>query len=87
MTEEADKNLGRRQFLTRMGKAGISIAAAGTVSYMLYDDKGPQTSDVEKPVRIHDFSVTTQSGKTISVVRGTNRVKTVNKAVELLGGI
>ena len=88
MTEQNDKNLERRQFLTRAGKAGISIAAAGLISYRLYDRQGPKTGvDTESLVTLPDFSVPDKTGRTISIVEGSDRVKTVNKAIESLGGI
>ena len=88
MTGQTDKNLGRRQFLERLGKAGLSIAAAGGLSYLLYDGKGPQANaKTEKLVTLPDFSVPSQAGKTISVIRGSDRIKNVDKAIELLGGI
>jgi uncharacterized protein (DUF362 family) len=89
MTNCNDKNLGRRQFLTRAGKAGISIAAAGTVTYLLYDAKGPPRHAVKAKdiVTLPDFSVPYKPGDTISIVEGPDRIKTVDKAIELLGGI
>ncbi|MHC4395715.1 MAG: DUF362 domain-containing protein [Planctomycetota bacterium] len=88
MSEQNDKKIGRRRFLTRMGKAGISIAAAGTVSYLLYDDTGPGAETEAKDiVTLPDFSVPYQAGKTMSVIKGANRVETVNKAIKALGGI
>ena len=95
MIEQNDKNLdcrqtslARREFLTRAGKAGISVAAAGLISYQLYDRQGPKTGvDTESLVTLPDFSVPDQAGRTISIVEGSDRVKTVNKAIDLLGGI
>ena len=88
MNEQSDEKLGRRQLLTRAGKAGISIAVAGTVSYLLYDATGPKAGvEDEKRVTLQDFSVQHRLGQTISIVKGSDRVKTVNKAIELLGGI
>jgi len=88
MTGQTGKNLGRREFLTRAGKAGFSIAAAGAVSYLLYDgtDPGPGLG-TEELVTLPDFSVPRQAGRTMSIVKGSDRVKTVDKAIELLGGI
>ncbi len=58
MTEQNDKNLGRRELLGRAGKAGISIAAAGLISWQLYDRQGPRTGvDTESLVTLPDFSV------------------------------
>jgi uncharacterized protein (DUF362 family) len=89
VTEQKDNNLGRRQFLTRAGKAGISIAAAGTASWLLYDSKGPSGKPVttDQLVTLPDFSVPHKAGDTISIVEGPDRKQTVDKAIELLGGI
>ena len=88
MTARNQSKMGRREFLTRAGKAGISIASAGAISYKLYDRQGPEISvDTESLVTLPDFSTPYKAGQTISVVKGPDRVKTVNKAIELLGGI
>jgi len=89
MAEQNDKKpVGRREFLTRAAKAGISIAAAGTVSYLLYDATAPQAHrPADDLVALPDFSVKQQPGRIMSIVKGTDRVKTVDKAIELLGGI
>jgi uncharacterized protein (DUF362 family) len=89
VTEQKDKNLGRRQFLTRAGKAGISIAAAGTASWLLYDPKGPprQAVKADELVTLPDFSIPHKAGDTISIVEGPDRQQTVTKAIDLLGGI
>jgi len=88
MNKESDNKLGRREFLTRAGKAGISIAAAGSASYLLYDSKGPGASvEAEELVTLPNFSVPHRDGQTMSIVRGADRVETVDKAIELLGGI
>jgi len=88
MSEQSDKKLNRRQLLTRAGKAGISIAAAGTVAYLLYDSQGPKPGvKAEELVTLPDFSVPHQAGQTMSIAKGSDQVKTVDKAIELLGGI
>ncbi|MHC4616873.1 MAG: DUF362 domain-containing protein [Planctomycetota bacterium] len=88
MTEPNRKELERRQFLARATKAGVSIAAAGTISYMLYDRTGPKPgTDIEQLVTLPDFSVAPKLGRTMSIVTGADRVRTVGKAIELLGGI
>ena len=88
MTEQNEKEIGRRQFLLRAGKAGISIAAAGAVSYLLYDNTGPRAgTEAGDLVTLPDFSVPQQAGKTMSVIEGPDRVETVNKAIRALGGI
>ena len=87
MAEQNDRQLGRRQFLARSAKAGLSIAAAGLVSYKLYDAVGPQNGQTEELVTLPDFSVPQEAGRQMSITEGPDRVKTVNKAIELLGGI
>lgn len=88
MNEPENRKLSRRQLLARAGEAGISIAAAGAVSYLLYDSAGPKAhpEDAEN-VMLRDFSVQNQPGRTISIVEGSERVKTVDKAIDMLGGI
>jgi len=88
MNEQGDKKLSRRQLLARAGKAGISIAVAGAVSKLLYDSKGPKASvEGEERVTLKDFSVQPRPSQTISIAKGSDRVKTIDKAIELLGGI
>ena len=88
MTEQNDKNLDRRQFLARAGKAGASIAAAGLISYQLYDRYEPTTGvDAESLVTLPDFRILDKAGPTMSIIEGSDRVKTVNEAIESLGGI
>jgi len=88
MTDQNDKHFNRRQFWARAGKAGISLAAAGLISYRLYDRHGPTTGDdVGLLATLPDFRVPDRLGQTMSIVNGTDRKATVNKAIELLGGI
>jgi uncharacterized protein (DUF362 family) len=89
MTEPNQINPARRQLLVRGAKAVASIAAAGTVAYWLYDREGPK-GDSEagrSGVTLPDFSVPRKDGQTISIIKGEDRAKTINKAIELLGGI
>lgn len=88
MTEKRNYDLGRREFLSRVGKAGIATAGCSVVAYLLYDTTGPRPgAGVEDLVTLADFSVPQKAGQTISIVQGPDRVKTVDKAIELLGGI
>ncbi|MCX5637820.1 MAG: DUF362 domain-containing protein, partial [Planctomycetota bacterium] len=58
MTDQNDKKIERRQFLSRAAKAGISIAAAGVISAKLYDRQGPKAvADAGAMVTLPDFSV------------------------------
>jgi len=87
VSEGDNHNLPRREFLSRAGKAGISIAAAGLASYALYDVRGPTGAAAGELVELADFSVPPKAGQTISVVHGRQRRQTLEKALDLLGGI
>lgn len=93
MTEPNQINSARRQLLIRGAKAAASIAAAVGVARWLYDPKGPGAKNEEvgflgTTVKgLPDFSVPRKDGQVISIVKGENRARTVNKAIELLGGI
>jgi uncharacterized protein (DUF362 family) len=88
MMEKSDREFERREFLSRVGKAGISITAACLISYLLYDKRDPMPDiDAESLITLPDFSVPFEAEKVISIVRGLDRKSTVRKAIELLGGI
>jgi len=88
VSQKNDEKLSRRQFVARAAKAGLSIAGAGAVCYFAYDKKGPVPgAEAERLVTLPDFTVQHRTGRTISVVKGLDRLANVNKAVELLGGI
>ena len=88
MDEQVNKVLGRREFLGRCCKTGLAVSAAGAASYLLYDSKGPEAAiKAEELVTLPDFSVPHRQGQTISIVKGSDRTKTLDKAIELLGGI
>ncbi|MEJ2430936.1 MAG: DUF362 domain-containing protein [Deltaproteobacteria bacterium] len=77
----------RRDFLRRLLKAVLSIGAASSLSYWLYDSSGPGLAKSEKGlVTLPDFSVPSPSPK-MSIVTGMDRVKTINRGLESLGGI
>ncbi len=77
----------RRDFLLRLLKGGLSIAAACSLSYWLYDGAGPGAVQEQKgSVTLPDFSVPSPKGK-ISIVTGPDRIKTINRGLEALGGL
>lgn len=83
---EADVN--RREFLTRLGKAGLSIAAAGGIARLAYDKAGPGPStEAKELVTLPDYSLPKIDGQTISIIKGSDRTKSVEAAIKLLGGI
>ena len=87
MNKANDNNLTRRQFVARVVKAGASVAAAGIVAGLALDKEGPSAQAQADMVTLPDFSVPAQDGKIISIVKGADRERGVNKAIELLGGI
>lgn len=87
MSQQNKHNLSRRKFIARAVKAGLSIAAAGLLAKAFYDKNGPSAQPDKELVTLPDFSVPSVQGQTISIVKGADRVKTVDKAIELLGGI
>ncbi len=77
----------RRDFLLRLLKGGLSIGAACSLSYWLYDSTGPGLASKHKDlITLPDFSIPNlQSG--MSIVIGPDRKKTVNRALKALGGV
>jgi uncharacterized protein (DUF362 family) len=79
----------RRDFLRRAVKAGISIAAAGSLSLWLYDSAGPRREAGDgdyASVLLPDFSLP-DLGRRMAIVTGSDRKETVARALEALGGI
>jgi uncharacterized protein (DUF362 family) len=79
--------LNRRQFLIRSAKAGLSIAAAGAIGYQFYESSAPDGIQREsEDAGLPDFSVP-GTGSRMSVVRGRDRVKTLQLALKSIGGL
>ena len=77
----------RRDFLLRLLKGGLSITAACTLGYWLYDGTGPRPGEEQvAKVTLPDFSMVSPRGK-MSIVSGLDRVKTIKRGLEALGGI
>jgi uncharacterized protein (DUF362 family) len=88
VNQNNENKVSRREFVSRVGKAGLSIAATGLVAWKVLDKEGPKPGiKSEELVTLPDFSVPIREGQVISIVKGSDRVKTVDKALELLGGI
>jgi len=87
VTQQNNNQFGRRRFLARAAKAAACAAAAGAVAYSLYDRRGPQAGAEKDIVTLPDFLVAHKDSQVISIVTGSDRKKTINKAIELLGGI
>jgi len=76
----------RRDFLLRATKAGLAIAAVGTAGVMLRDPKGPLANALAETVSVPDFSIA-GVGRRLSIITGSDRLKTLNRALQALGGI
>lgn len=76
----------RRDFLWRLAKACASVAGAGSLAFWLHDRKGPRHGRTQDAATLPDFSIPGTKGR-VGVVTGEDRVKTVRRAVELLGGM
>ncbi len=77
----------RRDFLLRVLKGGISVAAACSLSYWLYDSIGPGRGlESEESVTLPNFSLP-DLGSRMSVVTGADRIESFNLAIRALGGI
>jgi uncharacterized protein (DUF362 family) len=83
----SNHHINRRQFMVRSAKAGASIIAACSISYWFYDSAGPgrQTTEAEA-LQIPDFSMP-ELGERMSIVRGDNRLKTLELALKSVGGL
>jgi len=82
------KELSRREFLTRSAKAGAVLALAGGVSAWLYDAEGPRGFSAESAglVELQDFSMPELGGR-MSIVQGVDRIRSLDVALNALGGI
>lgn len=80
------ETISRRDFLARASKAGAAIAVAGVIGYWLHDRTGPKAQTVTDLVSLPDFSLP-QVGPKMSIITGSDRVKTINRAFAALGGI
>ena len=85
--ESQQQTTNRRDFLLRLLKGGISIGAACSLSYWLYDATGPALVREERDVvSLPDFSLPSHKGK-MSIVTGVDRSKTIRRAFDAMGGI
>jgi len=88
MKDNNDQSCTRREFIARSAKASLSIAAVSATGYLLHDSDGPSRMKPQKVLaHLPDYHVSPISGKSLSIVSGTDRIKTLNHGMQLLGGI
>ncbi len=76
----------RRDFLIRSAKAGATVGVAAALGYFLHDPFGPRAPAAKPPTALPNFSVP-QAGRKIAIATGSDRIKTVDAAIEALGGM
>jgi uncharacterized protein (DUF362 family) len=85
--DSKNDGMNRRQFFSRLGKAGVSITAVCTAGFWFYDPRGPAASGKKQAdLTRFDFSIHGLEPK-MSIVQGEDRVATLRMALESLGGI
>lgn len=76
---EDHDGIDRRQFLKRVGKAGVAMAGVGLLSYRLYDPHGPSAGQEygRGQVTLPSFA---QAGKKpqMAIAHGADRVQSLN---------
>ncbi|MFH1976639.1 MAG: DUF362 domain-containing protein [Pseudomonadota bacterium] len=86
--KETERKTDRREFLIRSSKAGLLVLSSCMTGYFFYNRNGSLSSAGNKSetARIPDFSVK-KAGNKMAVVKGDDRIKTVNLALKAIGGI
>jgi uncharacterized protein (DUF362 family) len=79
--------LSRREFLGRTAKAGVTLLTAGAIAYATHapDPPGP-AADALAASGLPDFSIP-EAGKKMCIARGVDRTRTLQLALQALGGI
>ena len=79
--------LNRRDFIIRSAKAGTAIAAACAAGFWFHDTTGPgPLKEQHSDLRLPDFSIKNLAAK-MSIVHGQDRIATLRRAIESLGGM
>lgn len=78
----------RREFLIRSSKAGLLVLSSCAAGYLFYKRKDSQepTGINEAISELPDYAVK-DAGAEMAVVKGSDRIKTVNLALKAVGGI
>ena len=82
-----EKPLSRREFLGRTAKAGATLLTAGAIAYATHAPDPPEpASDALAASGLPDFSIP-EAGKRMCIARGVDRTRTLQLALQALGGI
>ncbi len=85
---ENEPEMRRREFLIRSAKALGCAGAAGLMSYLFYDPKGPSAVvNQEKLVSLPDFSMSGQKPSLVAVRNTSDRKKALRTGLKALGGM
>ncbi len=86
--KETERKTDRREFLIRSSKAGLLVLSSCLTGYFFYNRNSSIYSAGSKneTARIPDYSVK-EAGNKMAVVKGGERIKTVNLAFKAIGGI
>ena len=81
-------DLNRREFINRSVKAGLVSASVLGTGWWLHDTAPPALEPVASSLSgIPDFSGVSREGPSMAIVKGTDRVDMINRALGALGGI
>ena len=85
---EDHEGIERRQFLRRMVKAGIAMTGVGLLGYRLYDPHGPVNAEerLRGLVVLPGYDLA-GGQRRMAIANGTDRVRSLNLALQALGGI
>jgi hypothetical protein len=83
----SDPAVTRREFFRRSVRAGAAIAATGALAALLWDRHPPGTLGRRaQSASLPDFSIRDVGGK-MAIISGADRVRTLGRALDALGGI
>lgn len=85
-TSGRETSLARRDFLARTAKAGASVAVTAGAGFWFHDTNAPTIGSVTQSCSLPDFSVAA-SGRKLGIVTGPERVRSLNRALQVVGGI
>ncbi|HPB30424.1 MAG TPA: DUF362 domain-containing protein [Candidatus Sumerlaeota bacterium] len=84
--ETHDKAMSRREFMERIIKAGITIAAAGALGLQIHDPHGPYAGGASGPARLGNYKVRGLDER-MAIIHGSDRRQALRRAVKAIGGI